>query len=172
MPVSFTLLFPPLLYFCHFLLFPDLLLMLPLWAHLPLGKVTWEGRTAIPIFLHLKTWDWMSERLGHLSGCTGAWEQPTSVYCSDFWGLRLWNWKCSGYTGLFSFTRCSTDITISTTASLEQEKYSGWIPSSSMTTISFQAKAVGGEKHRNELYISRSNSSFNWMWITRQYLAT
>lgn len=84
-------------------------------AHLSQGKVKWEGRTAMPIFLlHLKTWSWMSER----------WDHPL-----EFWGLRFWDRKCSGYTSLFSFTHCSADITVSTTASLEQEKYPGWIPS-------------------------------------------
>lgn len=67
MPVSFTFLFLPSSISVTSPLFTSDARSLS--ALLSQGK----GRTAIPIFLlHLKTWDWMSERWGHLRGPRAA----------------------------------------------------------------------------------------------------
>lgn len=128
MPVSFTFLFLPssisvtsyfsLIYFWHSRL-----------THFSQGKRKREGRrTAVTIFLlHLNPEiGCLRDEVISVAALKPIRAADLCLQClshSDFGVLRLWDWKCSGYTSLFSLTRCSTDIT--TTASLEQEKYPG-----------------------------------------------
>lgn len=143
MPVSFTfsLLPPPFLSPLTFLficLWHSLFQPTPPWGRWKERGILLSQYFSFTWTLRSDVWEMRSSLRPHESG------RPllTASLLLRFRGLRFGGWERSGSTSLFSLTRCSADITA--TASLEQEKYSGWIPRQSMATISFKIAAAAG----------------------------
>lgn len=152
MPVYFTFLFPPhsVSVTSHFSLF---YFPLSLWEEGETrGTQCYPNISPSPENQRLDVWAMRSSQWLHWSlkvakirlqclGCSGFWVSLLRFKVFELHQL-VFAWF------LREFTHCGVDIKVSTTASLELEKYPGWIPSWSMTTISFQAEAAGGGKQK------------------------